>query len=227
MSKASFVVCSSCLYFTKRKLYEKTCSDLGVLRVQKPCGSFEPNYTDLRSSVGGQNLVTQLISIVNRLPEDNSAILASLIQYRTRLTRHTDFRLFQPVYFRYQGRGTYLSHYCKAYVLDGTKNEIRLINKGGTITASVANRNTKVKSVLTVAEFREVRDRLLAQDRLVDPNQDGISSSSKNNIIPSIDTVHKEKVANFETKRSNVHKLTHPKTKTKAKGKLGKRVRIQ
>ena len=184
------ITCVSCIYFKSRKLYSKPCIDLGYLDIHPSCSSYEPDVTALRSHIGSDNQVKNLISAIRDIPENEASIVAYLLICKTRITRYTKYRFLEPVYLKYYGDGGYLSHYCKAYILDATSSEVRCISVSNTIVASIPT--SSKSSILTIHAFQKVRNKIAKLGNIVDPEQQRSTRMSALGRMANLDDVHKD-----------------------------------
>ena len=97
-------------------------------------------------------------------------ILGSLM-LREKNTRKNGFQFRQKVYVRFRGDSTanYMSNFVVGYVLDATKETIRVIGESGKTTIMAIN-DSNSESVYTVPRFNKLRQQMLAEGRRVDPS---------------------------------------------------------
>lgn len=185
--KKSRTHCDTCLYFKARRLHNKPCSELGILEVSSPCSSYEVDYTVARPKKAGEkSIFAEIIPIIRKLDKRSTDVLVEILTSHKSL-HSTKYELFQPVYICYQGNGQYLSNYCKAYILSVSKDEVRVINRNGSIVISVPKRT---KSILTGSEYDKFKKRAEKKGFIIDPDQTDISTiNMKGNM--SLDEVMK------------------------------------
>lgn len=173
------ISCDVCTFFKRRKLYGKPCSELGILGFQPSCVSFEPDISLLRKSEIN-NPVGTILQSIREIDDRDGIVVASLLLRKARVSKYSKFAFLQPVYLRYIGSGNYLSHYCRARVLDATKNELKLVSMSNTITASVPNSGNS--SVYSVRDFVSIRDACIENNNVIDPKQQ-MASCNVNNVV--------------------------------------------
>lgn len=191
--------CGTCVFFKRKRLYNKTCSDLGYIKIQSACVSFEPDISILQGCQTKTGEVCNIFESIKGVSASEARIIAHLLLNKARVGENSRFKFLQPVYLRYQGSGDYLSHYCRAYVLDATETEVKLLSVSNAVYASVPKKSSS--SVYTITEFKEVRQRLRKKEHIIDHNQQKITRISALGRMATLDDVYKEDVSLWEVTR--------------------------
>jgi hypothetical protein len=149
------------------------------------------------------------------LPTDYLPIIASLLVRESKTRTFSKFKILQPVMVVIDGSGDYLSDYCKAYVLDADKDNIRLINKDGTFIAQFPITST---SVHTLTEFKAIKENLKKVKKLSNPkaNDRGYVNRTHDadDAVPTIDAAIKdEKIKKKNLRKSDLYTLFNELTK--------------
>lgn len=172
------LTCGSCAFFNNRQIFGKPCKELGYLQYSSVCTSYIPAVAELRRKECGEtNPVITLFNSIKQLNEVQAEVIAYLLVCQNKLKRHTCLEFLQPVFYRYCGRGNYINHYCQAYVLDCSKEDIRLINRTGTMILTVP----MVSKIYTVSEFAEIKAKLVTTGNINDPKL----------VVQSVQTIEK------------------------------------
>lgn len=162
--------CGSCSGLVRERVLEERCATLGRLPSSKACGSHLP---DVFSLVGDEDKVQNLEDVSELMAQmsvNDLQILGSLM-LREKNTRKNGFQFRQKVYVRFRGDSTanYMSNFVVGYVLDATKETIRVIGESGKTTIMAIN-DSNSESVYTVPRFNKLRQQMLAEGRRVDPS---------------------------------------------------------
>lgn len=183
--------CGSCVHFDKEKLFDKKCCDLGKIAESKACPSHHPNVFKIRTQHGEDNKVTPLFKALREVPDDVIPVLAAMLAREERTRKLTPFKLLQPVVVCFTGDGTYVSNYCKANILDITKDYVRIINRKGDMIMTVSL--DCLDSIFSLRQWQEKKAEMLKMGRLVAPEDKRKTSSLVNHeIIPTIDSAFEQ-----------------------------------
>lgn len=162
--------CGSCSGLIRERILEARCSELGRLPASKACGSHSP---DVFSLVGDEDRITNLEDVSELMAQmsTNDLQILGALMLREKQTRKNGFQFRQKVYVRIRGasNSNYLSNFVIGYVLDVTKETIRVIGESGKTTISAIN-DPKSETVYTVERFNKLRQEMVAAGRRVDPD---------------------------------------------------------
>lgn len=172
----SLISCASCTYFKQQKIFGKPCSELGFTETSKPCVSYVPDIKTLRTPISEQNPVIDLLRLISKLEAIPAEALAFILVSQARLKKYSNYVFMQPVVFQFCGSGQYVNNYCRAYVIDCTKTDIRLINRTGTFTISLPVTSTTIYSV---KDFVALKNTMIERNKLIDPRNNNIASVAK------------------------------------------------
>lgn len=200
--------CGDCEGFECTRLIEKQkgfCNANGKTRYSSTCPNYQANLEPMRDFIGSDpfDALTQLIQ---SLPDNQLRMFGSLL-YSENNNRRNGFQFGQKIYVRYRGLAgsNYLSNFMSAHVMSCQGDYIKVMSRDGRCSASflLSNKN----QLFTVERFEKLRDRLIRQGKLVDPDtltmlnrrmraeeeyELGMTKDSKNGVITTIDTVFKE-----------------------------------
>lgn len=162
--------CGSCSFLVREKAFESRCSELGQLPTSKACGTHAP---DVFSLVGDEERIQNLADVgelMAQLSTNDLQILGALM-LREKQTRKNGFKFREKVYIRIRGasNANYLSNFAVGYVLDATKETVRVIGESGVTTISAIN-DKNSDTLYTVARFNKLRVEMIAAGRRTDPD---------------------------------------------------------
>ncbi len=162
--------CGSCSGLVREKVLEERCTTLGRLPSSKACASHSPDVFTLVGDEDKVQNLEQISELMAQMGVNDLQILGSLM-LREKHTRKNGFHFHQKVYVRFRGDSTanYMSNFVVGYVLDASKDTIRVIGESGKTAISAIN-DSNSDSVYTVARFNKLRQQMLAEGRRVDPN---------------------------------------------------------
>lgn len=200
--------CGSCTHLVREKTFEARCSELGRLPTSKACGSHTP---DVFSLVGDEERIQNLADVgelMAQLSTNDLQILGALM-LREKQTRKNGFKFRQKVYVRIRGNATanYLSNFVVGYVLDASKETVRVIGASGATTISAIN-DKHSETLYTVERFNKLRTEMLEAGHRVDPDIAGeqarLEQKAKNNsVLPLDEAVASGIIDKKEAKRKN------------------------
>ena len=229
--------CGSCSGLIRDRILEARCSELGRLPSSKACGSHSP---DVFSLVGDEDKIMNLEAVSELMAQMSSNDLQVLgaLMLREKHTRKHGFQFRQRVYVRIRGasNSNYLSNFVVGYILDATKDSIRVIGESGKTTITAIN-DKNSETVYTVERFNKLRMEMLAAGRRVDPDiateQQRLENKQKFASILPLDEavekgiVDKKRKASRDDLVSMVSRLGRGQLKRKDKDSTpGKSVRI-
>lgn len=231
--------CGSCSGLVRERILEDRCNTLGRLPSSKACGSHSP---DVFSLVGDEDKIQNLEEVSELMAQMsvNDLQVLGALMLREKQTRKNGFQFRQKVYVRFRGDSTanYMSNFVVGYVLDATKETIRVIGESGK-TAIMAINDSKSDSVYTVERFNKLRQHMLEQGHRVDPGiateQQRLEMKQKFTSILPLDEAVEKGVISKKSKASRddlvsmVSRLGRGQLKRKDKessGTPGKSIRI-
>lgn len=150
------VSCKQCVYLEKDKLDGKFCKDVGVVETSKTCSSYKVNVHDMRSASGHPE-IGELFKAIKNIKDAHLPLIASILIGEEKTRKFTKYKVMQPVVIRYNGTGEYLADYCRAYMLDADAENMRFINKAGTMIAQFPLDTT---SIFSLKDFAAIKDTL-------------------------------------------------------------------
>lgn len=167
--------CEDCRFLCGEKIFAKQCSDLGIASNSKSCEKFMPNTGKLALAMeeNGGNIFELLGEVVGRISSNNLVVLASLIA-NEKTTRRYGYTLMQKVYVRYRGiaGANYVSNFMPMYVVEASKNGLRLISATGKtvmLKTLFKKGESEGPNIYSVKNFSEYKKELKAAKKLVDP----------------------------------------------------------
>lgn len=168
--------CGSCNFLSRERVFEERCQDLGRIPESKACNSHQPDVFALAGSSERLKNLEELATMMAPLTNTELQILSSLMS-REKYTRNNGFRFREKVYIRIRGasNANYLSNFVVGYVLDATRETIRVIGESGLTTISAIN-DKNSETVYNVKRFNRMRVEMVENKRYVDPDLTGEQS---------------------------------------------------
>ena len=162
--------CGSCTYLIRDRVFEAKCSELGRIPTSKACGSHVPDVFTLVNSEESLHNLQSLGDMMAQMGNNDLQILGALL-LREKQTRKHGFKFHQKVYVRFRGtsNNNYLSNFVIGYVLDATKETIRVVGESGS-TAITAINDKNSDSIYTAERFNPLRIAMVRDKRYVDPS---------------------------------------------------------
>lgn len=207
--KSQQPLCGDCVGLKCEKLIsdnKQVCSKLGKTATSKSCPHFIADSKPLQPILKRDAFDT-LSRLFQEIPKDALRTVASLL-YNEKKTRAAGYFFGQKVYVRYRGAANadYLSNFMVARVMSVNSEFIRLTSQDGKCNLTFMRKTCK-EIILSVDEFNELRKKMVAKGRLVDPDvkkliakkyraeeeyELNMSSESAGGQVTTIDTVFKE-----------------------------------
>ncbi|MNQ23841.1 hypothetical protein D3C85_370180 [compost metagenome] len=207
--KSQQPLCGDCVGLKCEKLIsdsKQVCSKLGKTATSKPCPHFIADTKPLQPILKRDAFDT-LSRLFQEIPKDALRNVASLL-YNEKKTRAAGYFFGQKVYVRYRGAANadYLSNFMIARVMSVNSEFIRLTSQDGKCNLTFMKKTCQ-DVILSVDEFDELRKKMVAKGRLVDPDvtkliakkyraeeeyELNMTSESAGGQITTIDTVFKE-----------------------------------
>lgn len=201
--------CGECVGFKCEKLIadnKQVCSKIDKTPTSQTCTHFIADTKPLHPLMK-RDAFDSLVSLFQEIPDDGLRAVASLL-YNEKKTRKAGYHFGQKVYVRYRGAAgaNYLSNFMIARIMSVGSEYIRLTSQDGKCNITFA-RKTNEDHILTVDEFNELRQKMVAKNRLVDPDTTrlltkrlrceeeydlNMTNDSAGGQITTIDTVFKE-----------------------------------
>lgn len=162
--------CGSCAGLSRERVFDAKCIELGRIPTSKACTRHVPDAFSLMQDQ--ESRVTSLIDmgkVFRRMSPNDLQILAALMM-NERKTRKAGFSLMEKVYIRVTGQSgrNYMGNFAMGYVLDATKETIRVISENGT-TAIVLPNEKNSSNLYTVQRFAPIRAEIAKDRKWVDP----------------------------------------------------------
>jgi hypothetical protein len=200
--------CGSCTFLLREKVFEERCSELGRIPTSKACGSHAP---DVFSLVGDEDRLQNLETIgtlMAQLSNNDLQILGAMF-IREKQTRKNGFHFREKVYIRIRGASNrnYLSNFAVGYVLDATKETVRVIGESGATTISAIN-DKDSDTLYSVKRFNELRRKMIEAGNRTDPDmldeQQRLEQKAKySSVLPIDEAVNAGIIDKKEAKRKN------------------------
>lgn len=207
--KSQQPLCGDCVGLKCEKLIadsKQVCSKLGKTQTSKSCPHFLADTKSLRPILK-RDAFDAMVALFQELPKDSLRAVASML-YNEKKTRTAGYFFGQKVYVRYRGAANadYLSNFMIARVMSVNSEFIRLTSQDGKCNLTFVKK-TCAAIILSVEEFDELRKKMIARGRLVDPDVErlitkkyraeeeyelNMTSESAGGQITTIDTVFKE-----------------------------------
>ncbi len=195
--------CGSCSGLTRNPVLETRCADLGKLPTSRACGSHNPDVFTLAGGEERVSLLLPLAEIMARMKPNDLQIMASLM-LEEKTTRKNGFKFKQKVYIRVQGdaASNYMSNFAVGYVLDATKEHVRVMGESGSLAITFLN-DRDSNTLYTVERFNEIRRAMVAAKAFDDPKLAtfGIPTKAPASAVKSFDDAVEEGMMK-KTKRS-------------------------
>lgn len=197
------LTCGSCTGLLKEKIYEAPCSSLGKTATSAACSRLKPDVfslfsVDPKAADNLRILRTTIAKLRNSELQAFAALLA-----KERKTRKHGFSFMEKVYVRVGPAGRdYLNHFAVAYVLDATREYVRLISESGKTSITLIN-DREGSSFYKVDAFRPIRDAIFASKKWKDPETTAKEKASQT--IQTLDTAKAE--GTLETKTARRRKI--------------------
>jgi hypothetical protein len=196
--------CGSCTFLNRDRTFEAPCSQLGRIPTSKACGSHAP---DAFALVGNEDRITNLENVGEMMSQmsDNDLQILGAMMLREKATRKNGFHFRQKVYVRIRGasNSNYLSNFVVGYILDATKETIRVIGESGKTAISAIN-DKNSETVYTVQRFNKLRMEMLAAGRRVDPDilteEERLANKAKYTTVIPLDDAVKEGILDKKKK---------------------------
>ena len=209
--------CGECVgYCTETVIDKKLCRDSGVLETQKPCNKFAPNTNELADLVEDGDTFMALAKLISAVPDNRLRLLGAVIM-REKQTRANDYHIGQKIYVRYRGhlKVNYLSNFMSAFIMYADRDFIRVASRDGKCCMTFATSNRQ--AILSPAEFRPIREKMVSNGRYVDPDVQRATSKrlrcieeyelglteSNAGEIPTIDTVFRTNKVSKKSRKSS------------------------
>jgi hypothetical protein len=196
--------CGSCDFLSRNRTFEAPCIQLGRIPTSKACGSHSP---DVFSLVGNEDRVTNLEDIGEMMAQmsDNDLQILGAMMLREKATRKNGFKFRQKVYIRIRGSANrnYLSNFAVGYVLDATKETIRVIGESGKMAINAIN-DKNSDTIYTVERFNKLRRQMLDAGHRVDPEiqteEERLANKAKYTTVIPLDDAVKDGIVGKDKK---------------------------
>lgn len=170
-------LCGDCSGFKDERLLDScksVCGKADKITTSEACPSFAPAVRQL-SPVTQKRSFEPMVEMIAELPDDSLRVLASIL-YNEKRTRKNGFFFGQKVYVRYRGANTsnFLSNFMIAHVMYVSNEHYRLMSMDG---RCVLTYGIQCKpNIFTVAQFADLRAKMLKKNKLVDPDVERLLS---------------------------------------------------
>lgn len=186
MSKQS-LNCGSCLHLNREKAFERPCIELGKIQTSKACSTHKP---DAHLLVGDDRKIGRLehlaAAVSGMTPLELQTTAALLLAERN--TRKHGWKFYQKVYVRYIGvaSSNFMSNFMVGRVLYADKDFVRIIGDSGKVFVSAMN-DKNSSTLYSATRFKELRDSMVADKKLVDPKIAQMAAASARGAIARLD----------------------------------------
>lgn len=163
--------CGDCMHFKRTPYYEKTCTNLGVKHYANAPKCYSPDVYQLVENTNPEAL-SKLGLWLKDLSAKQSRILIAVLKRQGTMEKNYKLKFGQPVYFCF-GQ-SYLSNYFVGYALSAADGADDQVYVGSTLNKRQRKNPMMVtlprSSVYTVTEFKKLREKLVKEKRIKDPN---------------------------------------------------------
>lgn len=201
--------CGSCSFLVRDRVFEAKCADLGRIPTSKACGSYAP---DAFSLVGDNDKLQNLNAVADMMAQMGTTDLQILgaLMLREKQTRKHGFKFHQKVYIRFRGNSSanYLSNFVVGYVLDATKDTVRVVGESGATAISAMN-DKNSETLYTVERFNKMRVDMVANKRYIDPailDEDELIKRKMSSSIMPLDQAVAEGIIDKKTMKNKAAK---------------------
>lgn len=152
-------------------MFEARCSDLGKIPSSRGCSSHLPDaFTLAQSRDDRVHHLLDISNLMSMLSPRELQVLAGLM-LREKITRRAGFQFMQKVYVRVSGNGSelFLNDFAVGYVLDATKDYVRVIGERGGMAITAINDADRSMTLYTVPRFAELRAEMARKRNIVNP----------------------------------------------------------
>lgn len=159
--------CGDCSRLEDEKLNEHFCNESGRLPASKACTSFTPNFFPVAKNDMEMDALDQFAGAIQGMSVKTLRVIAGIL-LREPVTRKHGYHFMEKVYVRYQG-GTsdnFLSNFCVCYVIDATKDRIRLVGASNRVIVTLYR---PTLSIYSEHAFSAMRKEMRMNNRLFDP----------------------------------------------------------
>ena len=166
--------CGDCRFYSCEKQFDKVCEQLGHLDSSIGCDKFKPNPKKLKDALNETDSVMDLIAeLVSKVPASSLHVLSSLV-YNEKTTRKFGYRFMQKVYVRYRGvaGADYVSNFMPAYIVEASKNGLRLMSPNGNthiLKTEFKKGELSGPNIFSISEWKIQKRKMLSEDRIEDP----------------------------------------------------------
>lgn len=166
--------CGDCQFFTCEKQFDKPCQQLGHLETSRGCEKFRPNGKKLKEALQeSDNVMDLLAEVVSKVPTSLLHVLSSML-YNEKVTRKFGYRFLQKVYVRSKGvtGADYVNNFSAMYVLEATKNGLRLLSPQGTshlLKTEFKKGELAGPDIYSLKEWKAFKKTLIDKKKIDDP----------------------------------------------------------
>lgn len=168
------LTCGDCIGLTREALLageSEPCNKQGIKAAHKACPSFRPDSFQLRSIVEDEgNVLSELGAIFRNFDQRQLRVMGAVL-LNEGTTRKHGFTFYQRVYIRYRGtaRSDYLTNFMTARILTADKDRVRVCSDDGKVIFTYDNTGDLGPSIYSVDAFDEVKQKMIKQGRIKDP----------------------------------------------------------
>lgn len=185
--------CGSCVGLMREKVMPNLCSELGRLPSSRACKQHVPDaFTLMQDNESRILSMVDMGLVFRRMSPNDLQILAALLM-NERKTRKAGFYFMQKVYIRVAGNSgrNYLSNFVMGYVLDATKEQVRVVSETSK-TAVVLPNDKNSQSLYTAQQFAAIRREIGEGKKWVDPDVIAERRRVRSTVITDLDTADAE-----------------------------------
>lgn len=162
--------CGSCTNLVRDKVFETKCADMGKIPSSKGCSSHVPDaYALVQGKTSKLDNLLDIAHVMSSLSPMELQVFAGLMM-REKITRKNGFKFLQKIYIRVQGNGSelFLNDFIVGYVLDASKEYVRIIGENGGIAVSAIN-DAKSLTLYTTERFAVLRSEMMKNKKFINP----------------------------------------------------------
>jgi hypothetical protein len=147
------------------------------------------------------NKVEQIALALQGMKDVEIEALARVLD-SVRKTRKHGYAFFQRVFVRYTGvaGSNYISNFAACRVIYSDKEYVRLISESGKTFLTLINEKNN-SAILKPEEFVELRRKMLAERKFVDPKEQRLTKTSKLGKVADLDEVARQDQMNDKTRK--------------------------
>ena len=165
--------CGACagLYRTVLKGKE-TCSTAGATENSRACTQFKLDHHVLLQTpdtqTADQDPIMSMLEAIRNAPVSLLQYVPHLLVAEARIRQHVRRNLLAQVFFKWQGRGYYLSNYAQGMIIDADRSHVTLLGSNGKTIYTMLQSEFR-NMALTADEWESLKAKMIDRGRIHDP----------------------------------------------------------